>query len=55
MVQIGKFSQPYSQYPVRALVSGGNVHPLYLYILRFMLSEEEEKIFKSTAWKISLV
>ena len=31
MVLIGKFSQPYSQYPVRARASGGAVYPWYIF------------------------
>ena len=29
MVLIGKFSQPYSKYPVQARASGGAVYPLF--------------------------
>ena len=51
----GKFDQPYSHYTVQTQASGGAVHPLYLYILRFLLSEEEKIILKYTARKITLV
>ena len=33
MVLYGKFSQPYSQYPVRARASGGAVYPLFKLLL----------------------